>query len=727
MNMNWMRESVWLGIGLISIVTACTPMEDEAMRNAIKYTSPESISLNTDVQTLSERLSFNKEESEGTEKSRSTIHSVSCPEIPTGVVPLKDAPTNYNNGVMLQAGKAYCIGEGEEFSGTLSGESADGVSIYVAGTLEVSAWWMNGKNIRIIVLPTGTLKYASDLYNTTIAFIKEDVTIDCWGMFAPLHEGSGVRILKDASLNIYQSGDAPSLYLNPQGGMWDASFWIEGTFLSERPVIVEGNMLVGGGEATFYAELQVSKEVYIQGGTLYLNDCATVEEDVKFPAAGELVVGKYLNVRNLEADKGTVRMEGNSLLRVMENLFLTHNNRSTVSNTGNRYAVIEATRVFVESADLSLFLSGCIDIQTDEFLQGNPWWYAGSITPDTEGTSGILVNGGIRLPADGCRPGVGSPDNNEEVSLKEVASLLPPESFYSATCVAFNGKLAYVSWHINPKKHAGGFGGAVDVVNLSERQVVQSWSNQEINYNHLLFDNNWLFTVGGSNRFGAVLSKVHLQHGLFAGNKEEQQVLLTGSSGNSVALVGNMLITASGGEDGGFDLILPNASQKQYSLPASQAKAVYSDGKHLVTLNDMDKGTVCIYEVPSGWQEGVLRQPLLTFYAGAIVPQDGKNVIMCDDDYVYVCMGDNGLRSFDIHTGAEVAVYDIKKVNGMDIDGDYIYVANGYGITVLKKDGLSYVSSYVDNSGSANYVKKGEDGYIYVAYGVSGFRIFKME
>lgn len=77
-------------------------------------------------------------------------------------------------------------------------------------------------------------------------------------------------------------------------------------------------------------------------------------------------------MRNLEADKGTVRLAGNSLLRVVENLFLTHNNRSTVSNTSDRYAVVEAKRVFVENPELSLFLSGRIDIHAEEFLQEIP-------------------------------------------------------------------------------------------------------------------------------------------------------------------------------------------------------------------------------------------------------------------------------------------------------------------------------------------------------------------
>lgn len=723
MKMNWKREKIGLIMGLMVWGTACTSMDDDGFRDAVKYTDPETVSLNTDVQTLSERLSFKGE----AEESRLAVRSVACPEIPADAFLLKDAPTNYNDGVTLQAGRKYLVEEGETFRGTLSGESSDGVTVYVAGTFEVSAWWLNGKDIRIVVLPTGTFRYASDLYNTSMALIKEGVTVDCWGTFAALHEGSGIRILRKASMNIYRSGHASSLYLNPKGGMWESSFWVEGSFMSERPVIIEGNMLVSGGEVVFHDELQVSKELYVQGGTLQLNDCATVEEDLKFPAAGTLVVGKYLNVRNLEADKGTVRLAGNSLLRVVENLSLTHNNRSTVSHTSDRYAVVEAKRVFVENPELSLFLSGRIDIHAEEFLQGNPWWYAGSIEPDTQGTSGVIIGGNTRLPEDGCRPGVGSSDEEEEISLKEVASLLPPAGYYSATCVSFNGKLAYVSWHTNPKKYTGGFGGVVDVVNISDRQVVQSWNNQEINYNHLLFDDSHLFIAGGSNRFGAVLSCVQLKNGLFSGDREEKLVLLTGSSGNCVALVDNILITASGGEDGGFDLFSPDVPGKQFSMPVGYAKAAYSDGKKLVTLNDTELGTVNVYDVCPGWQENLAHSSLLTFHAGPIVPQDGKNVIMCDDEYVYVCMGDNGLRAFDIHTGAEAAAYDIKKVNGMDIDGDYIYVANGYGITVLEKEGLSYVSSYVDNSGSANYVKKGEDGYIYVAYGIRGFRVFKLE
>lgn len=130
---------------------------------------------------------------------------------------LKDAPTNYNDGVTLQAGRKYLVEEGETFRGTLSGESSDGVTVYVAGTFEVSAWWLNGKDIRIVVLPTGTFRYASDLYNTSMALIKEGVTVDCWGTFAALHEGSGIRILRKASMNIYRSGHASSPYLNPKG------------------------------------------------------------------------------------------------------------------------------------------------------------------------------------------------------------------------------------------------------------------------------------------------------------------------------------------------------------------------------------------------------------------------------------------------------------------------------------------------------------------------------
>lgn len=722
--MNLQSKAWLLGVASILATASCTDFREKAWSNRGKYADTASITLQTDVAMLTQRLTF--VDNQTLSALALTRAAVSAPSIPDKAVPLASAPTNYNDGVTLSRGVSYYIGEGEEFAGTISGNSADKVTIYVAGTLKVTAWWLNGSDVTIQILPTGSLKYASDLNNQTIALVKDGVTIDSWGTFTTYYNGSGVRIAPNAVLNIYESGRGENFYVNPQGGMWDCSFWIEGKFRTDRPAVIDGNMLVNGGVAVFNSELTVSKELYIQGGSLELNGCTTVEQDLKFPSAGNLYVADYLNVSNLETSQGSITVSDGALIQVVENLFLTNGGGTKISGPNKNYAVIEAAGVFSETTQLSSFMSGCIDLHSEDIRQGNRWWYADPINLDTSSTNGVLVNGGTSIKANGCNPGTGNSDEKADVNLVEIARLSSPAGYYSATSVTFNDNLAYVSWHINPKNYYD-YGGAIDVIDITNRKVLQSRVNTDVKYNHTYFYQGWLFTAGGDYHWGAILSKIHLRNGLFDDNKEEQLVTLTGSSGNCVEVVGNTLITASGSEDGGFDLLLPNSANKQFSISAPEAKYVYSNGDKVVTLNNMDLGTINVYNVRNGWQKNILDAPILTFNAGSIAPMDGKNVIMCNEQYIYVCMGENGLRSFDINTGSEVAFYDIKHVNGIDIDGDYIYVANGYGITVLKKDDLAYVASYVDNYGSANYVKKGEDGFIYVAYGISGFRIFKLE
>lgn len=714
-----------LGIALIFATISCTDFREEAWNNREKYADTASITLQTDVATLTKRLTFADNETVSAFALKRV--TVSVPSIPNEAVQLSNAPTNYNNGVILSKGGSYYVSEGEVFTGSISGNSADKVTIYVAGTLEVTAWWLSGNNVTIQILPTGSLKYASDFNNQAIALIKDGVTINSWGAFTTYYKGSGIRIAPNAVLNLYSSEQAESFYVNPQGGMWDSSFWVEGCFQSDRPVVIDGNMLVDGGKAVFNSDLTVSKELYVQGGSVELYGCTTIEQDLKFPSTGDLYVADYLNVRNMETNRGSIVISDGALIQVVENLFLTAGGGTKISGPKKNYAVIEAESMFSETIWLSQFMTGCIDLHSAEIRQGNRWWYSDPIVLDASNTNGVIVNGNTSIKANGCNPGTGSVEESGNLSLVEVARLSPPADYYSATSVAFNGNLAYVSWHINPRNYLEDFGGAIDVINITDRKVLQSRVNTDVKYNHTYFYHGWLFTAGGDYHWGAILSKIHLQHGMFADNKEEQLVTLTGSSGNCVEVVGNTLITASGAEDGGFDLLLPNSAKKQFSVSAPEAKYVYSNGEKVVTLNNMNLGTINVYDAWNGWQEDMLGTPRLTFNAGSIAPVDGKNVIMCNEKYIYVCMGENGLRSFDINTGKEVAYYDIKQVNGIDLDGDYIYVANGYGITVLKNADLAYVSSFVDNTGSANYVKKGEDGFIYVAYGIAGFRIFKFE
>ncbi|MDO4755673.1 MAG: hypothetical protein Q4A54_04960, partial [Parabacteroides sp.] len=91
-----------------------------------------------------------------------------------------------------------------------------------------------------------------------------------------------------------------------------------------------------------------------------------------------------------------------------------------------------------------------------------------------------------------------------------------------------------------------------------------------------------------------------------------------------------------------------------------------------------------------------------------------------------------------------------KSANGVDIDENYIYIATGDGVAILDKDvtyvdakdgktynktvkrltytgkGATSVTDEITVKQSANFVKKGPDGRLYVAYGMYGLQIYEL-
>lgn len=385
----------------------------------------------------------------------------------------------------------------------------------------------------------------------------------------------------------------------------------------------------------------------------------------------------------------------------------------------------------------------------------------------------VSVHANTWLPAseDGCRTEQG------EVPVVEI---LPPSGEstpsvptvshkYSATGIAFKDNLVYLSWHSNPETnmdYAQGdfspsvsgkddFGGIVDIININSYDInsslfEQSMENSEFKYNHVMFSDNKLYLPATSVKVGAALSEITLTNdGKFPSIDQynEVRVNLTGYSANCVERIGDELVTISGYSNGGINKFAIDdvSNQEKKFINASnenfQGKYVYynkNTGK-VITLNDTDKGIVTIYnsamEVESSFQ------------VGSIYPVDGKNVCIADDTHIYVCKGQNGFVVYD-YNGYLVGGSK-KSANGVDVDDKYIYLAAGDGLAILDKH-----STYVDENGntynrtikkfhylgkgatsvtdettvkrSANFVKKGPDGRIYVAYGMYGLQIYEL-
>ena len=553
---------------------------------------------------------------------------------------------------------------------------------------------------------------------------------------------------------------------------------------------VNGSARIYGGTSHFTNELHIAENLLVEGDAKATFDgCTVVAQELDFKSAtgntilnvnksltaGTLVTNQGKATMNLKdalfeivndgmfVDKGDqivtvngVESEYKSIIKVGGKLYLDRGNDYTTAN-GTVAAASFPCNNFTGDLNIEGDLRIKFYYDVDESLailtEDN------LVVPST-----VSINANSWLPAseDGCRAETG------EVPVVEV---LPPTTSashkYSATGIAFNGSTVYVCWHSNPATNmdyaegdyspsvdgAEDFGGIIDVININTYDITsslfeQTMENDAFKYNHIIYSNNKLYSAATNYNVGAALSEIALtSDGKFPAIEqfEEIRVNLTGYSANCVERIGDELVTISGYSKGGINkFALDDVSNQEKKFINGtdenfQGKYIYynaSNGK-VITLNNTSRGIVTIYNSSM--------QPESSFETGAVTPTDGKNVCICDNNYIYVCKGQNGFGVYD-YSGNLVGGSK-KHTNGVDVDDKYIYLAAGDGLAILDKnatytgaDGKIYnrtikkfnytgkgATSVTDETTikqSANFVKKGPDGRIYVAYGMYGLQIY---
>jgi len=390
----------------------------------------------------------------------------------------------------------------------------------------------------------------------------------------------------------------------------------------------------------------------------------------------------------------------------------------------------------------------------------------------------------------GCNPGNGD-QSKIVVSADPKAFITAPSSghghtYLSATCVQPSTYGAYVSYHLNAEytdddvQNVVGtgddknvYGGCVELINVTmDKASIDSWlMNEDFDFNHCLFDNNYLYTVGDTKKYGATLGRVKLDAGKFGQTNlgTDNQIMQyfklykdsenKGSSGNCIIKDGQNFRIAS---QLGFQSYSVSDLEKEEPVltktaeditTSGSAKHVAQKGNLIVTLNLDNRGskdnpitsstaTVTVYN--GGWNANGQ-----SFQTDKIItPIDGKNVIATDGTHIYVALGENGVDKYTL-SGQCVGHYswieetnkqnsDKKALaNGLDVDDNYIYVANGNaGLIILDKNQTEdgklnrvyryYRGNYKEGrSFSANYVKV-VNGMIYIAYGRNGLEVVKI-
>ena len=333
---------------------------------------------------------------------------------------------------------------------------------------------------------------------------------------------------------------------------------------------------------------------------------------------------------------------------------------------------------------------------------------------------------------------------------QHIASVDAPviqEMQLSATHFDVKNGVAYVSYHKQGDIHKG----AVDIIDLSDPhyprivdQVV--FPIADINALTSDFDGS-VFMAASHEKRGAAVYKLRAAFNAF--ESDMQRYTLSNSlegarsaSANGVALTSDRAIVSSGKSHGGT-FVLDKSTMRPLDVTP------YADGKYVSTtqlgdleyhvslktgedaqlfVNDVTRSEseLIQYDLPT-----IIHQNVEEIYKGKSTMEISKR----NPQEVFVALGENGLRSYDILSGAEQSrskgtMLVVGNTNGVTMDDEFLYIANG-------ADGMS-ISTYPDEGtidplfywdlpeqpASVNFTKAGGD-FIFVAKGQGGFHILK--
>ena len=782
---------------LVSMLTVALIMLSSCEPNPVNNNLSEGdVTIINDPSQLASRLVFG-----GSSKKiapRDRVTTVSQPTIPSDALRLADQPTNWNNGVTLTRGKAYYIDS--EWKGTISQDwssSTGSIDIYVNANAEfTNAWWNDDTPVNIYILSGAVLTYCEAGWDDKVK-IKKATSVYCWGNITT-PDNMGLRLYDAGLLYIYGT-EGDQFYVKANNNTINnnnaySAFQVDpaSDFYCEREMYVEGTALLNGGKTHVTNKLTIGKDLFVEADAVAtFDDCVFVLRELDFKSSRSAVVNvnKYLQTNTLLTNQGvgTMNLKDALFETLSDGMFVDKGSQRIVVNgvestyksvvkVGGKLYFDRGNEYTTAPGSVAALSFPCGNLTGHLNVEGNlrvKFYY--DVADDlaildadnmvVPATVTIAENSWLPASEDGCRPEVG------EVPVVEV---LPPASNtpthkYSATSISFNDGLVYLSWHANPETNlhygqsnyspsvdsAEDFGGIIDVIYIDKYDITsslfeQSMENSEFKYNHILYSDGKVYTAATSNKVGAAMTAIALtSEGLFPELEsfKEARVSLTGYSANCVERIGNELVTISGYSNGGINkfAIGDTSNQTKKFINANvenfQGKYVYynaSNGK-VVTLNNTEKGIVTIYNADMVAEA--------SFEVGSIYPVDGKNVCICDDEYIYVCKGQNGFGVYD-YAGNRVGGSG-KGTNGVDVDDNFIYLAAGDGLAILDKHhtfvnaagevcnrtikkfsytgrGATSVTDETSIKQSANFVKKGPDGRIYVAYGMYGLQIYDL-
>lgn len=621
------------------------------------------------------------------------------------------------------SGKNFVLPEGVEAEFNLN---LNGANFYVNGSMTLRNVTGAG---RIYVLDGGSLSYPDHLT------AKVEIYTYTGGKFS--FRGEDFSTERESMFHTQENLSIP--------GSLDS----QGVFNVDGELNVGGSLTIhNGGMSNVLVGLNVATKTSVDNGMLYVHGPLVSPEFTASAGAYIFSNCKGIYEKSLTLTENTVYYATSyvksALTTVGAGAALTMNGAglldlgvlkvtggASVEVSGEDYAVVNTTSIEVDRTDLRNVFKGNMGLHYKGDIKG-----VGDQSK-LEFLANVKINGedDTQLEESECNPGY-VPDAPEDdkggVDIDHIAQITSPQEhdhYLSATCVQSANGNVYVSYHTNGAEYDGcaevfRFGSDNEISLISYMRPTEARD-----FNHLIVDNGQVFLTGGD-RKGGFLAYLPLgADGVYQGGESSMSFVRLGAGdANCVVRNGNYYQVAA---SNGFHAI--NATDMTLAgLKETEGSAKYISlgGDRFVTLNLASRSEEQAGTVIStyGLNDYTFSNAQSRLSDAVITPANGKNVCLSDGQDIYVALGGNGLRRY---TGGavngEFKLNGKARVNGLDYDNTYIYVAYGEkGLRIVDKQTLKEVASYTHSGGkSANFVKV-VDGYIFVAYGLNGLQVFRL-
>lgn len=706
-------------IGGLGFISSCSDEEMSSKSNALQEVKAK-IEVNNNPSELDGRIELYTVENRVLELPQSRTcqtRAIAEPPVPSDAKDMADKAFNPQK----PAGDKFVLKEGVEATMNLNLNNA---YWYVKGDLTLNN--VSGKG-RIFVLNGGRLSYPDHL----------DEEIQIYTYIGGKFEFRGDNLsLKSGSI-FHTQGDMQIPGILDVQGFFAADGYLEageiriynmgmsnvvaGLEVASKTSVTEGRLDVLGSF--------VSPELKVAAGSYIYSGCKGVFEK------GLSLADKSTYYSEYYIESPVTKIESGAVLQVQSggllDLGALEISDATIEVYGSNYAVVTTKSITVDRSDLRNLFKGNMGLHYKGNIKGV------DDQSKLEFLANVKINGedDTVIEESGCRPGYTpetSPDKDSGASLEHIAQISSPEDhehYLSATSVQQSNDKVYVSYHRNGAEYSG----CAEVFKFDSEYEISLVSymrpTEACDFNHLIVDDGNVFLTGGDKKGGFLASLPLSGDGTYQGGESSMSVIRLGSNdANCVVRNGNYYQVAA--TDGFHIIDATNKILAARKETSGSAKYISMSNDQTVTLNlasrrgDQSGAEINVYNR----NDYTLTSPRFVLDDAVITPLNGKNVCLSDNTDIYVALGGNGLRRYT--NGAANGEFKLNgnaRVNGLDYDEKYIYVAYGEkGLRILDKQTLNEIASYTHSGGkSANFVKV-VNGYIFVAYGLNGLQVFRL-